>query len=78
MALESDSVFMPGQDNLDLIDEEWAQDVLSDDEIEFDPENDPGLDEHEVDGALGAAPKEDEDEKWQDLGIDGFVSGNAA
>lgn len=75
--MSSDSVYTGTSTNLDLIDEEWSQDSLSDDEIELTPDQDLPMDEHDLDGgALGVAAqrKEDEDEKWVDLGLEIFVN----
>eukprot|EP00514_Thraustochytrium_sp_LLF1b_P006775 CAMPEP_0184532964 /NCGR_PEP_ID=MMETSP0198_2-20121128/14472_1 /TAXON_ID=1112570 /ORGANISM="Thraustochytrium sp., Strain LLF1b" /LENGTH=74 /DNA_ID=CAMNT_0026925645 /DNA_START=55 /DNA_END=279 /DNA_ORIENTATION=- len=74
--MESDSVFIPGQDNLDLIDEEWAADSLSDDEIEISPENDLAMDEHDVD-PVHSEKEEEEEEKWTDIGLETFATGSS-
>lgn len=76
--MESDSTYIPKQDNLDLIDEEWTKDALSDDEIELAPDNDLTLDDQEVDPTLPttAMRKDEEEEKWTDLGLESFVNNN--
>ncbi|GBG25437.1 Epoxide hydrolase 2 [Hondaea fermentalgiana] len=77
--MESDSTYIPKQDNLDLIDEEWTMDALSDDEIELAPENDLALEDQEVDPTLPptALHKDEEEEKWVDLGLETFVGSNS-
>ncbi len=78
-AMESDSVFLPArlsrQDNLDLIDEEWARDCLSDDEVELAAENELPQDDAELEAALNPQHTVAEDDKWGDLGLDALVSG---
>lgn len=58
--------------NIDVIDDEWLLDTLSDDEIDvrkpFDSKND---EEDEED------PQVDADDVWDDLGIDAFASDEA-
>lgn len=44
----SDSVYIPQQYNLDLIDKFWTMDHLSDDDIEISPDLDVNLDENDM------------------------------
>lgn len=75
--MSSDSEVTPGQSNLDLIDEEWVCDSLSDDEVEIAPENDVAADDGDVlVNATAPLARKEEEEKWNDLGLDSFQSGN--
>ena len=63
----SDSEIIFDHDNLDVIDEQWARDYLSDDEIEVTP----GNDDQDINTTVTSNQKRDED-KWTDLGLDGI------
>ena len=72
----SDSQVLPGKNNLDLIDEEWVKDSLSDDEVEIAPGSDLPTDDGDVVGnSVNIARKEEED-KWNDLGLETFQQGH--
>ena len=68
----SDSHYAPGY-NLDLVDEAWLADALSDDEVELPPDLDITLQEDQdvLDLALQPSAKEQK-EKWTDLALDTF------
>jgi hypothetical protein len=57
---------------LDIIDDDWAADTLSDDEIELPPEVDPVPDENEIDSLELAESRKKEEERWTDLALDSF------
>lgn len=57
---------------LDIVDEAWAADILSDDEIELPPEADPIPDENDIEPADTSDFKKKEEEKWADLALDTF------
>jgi len=67
----SDSVYVPEHYNLDLVDEMWTMDCLSDDDIDISPDIDVPMDDNDMD-AQELARKEEE--KWGDLGLDLFVN----
>jgi len=71
--MESDSVIIHKEDNLGLIDEEWANDFLSDDEIEIAPENDFVPEDADLDHS-SHVPSKSQEEKWMDLGLDSFLN----
>lgn len=73
--MESDSVYTK-MHNLDLIDEEWAADSLSDDDIDISPEMDLPMDDTDLETQDPLSNKEDE--KWLDLSLDTFIGENAA
>ena len=67
----SDSHYAPGY-NLDLVDEAWLADSLSDDEVELPADIDVTLQEdQDLDLALQPSAK-DKKEKWTDLALDTF------
>jgi len=70
--MESDSVYVAKQDNIELIDEAWTADALSDDEVDLGAENDAENDPEPGAPPVGVLRKEEEDEKWNDLGLENF------
>jgi len=66
----SDSVYIPQYYNLDLIDEFWTMDHLSDDDIEISPEIDINMDDNDVESHELAKREE---ERWADLALEKFV-----
>ena len=69
MSGTSDSVYSPGY-NLDLVDEAWLADSLSDDEVELPAEIDITLtDDQDLDAQAAST---NEKEKWTDLALDTF------
>jgi len=45
----SDSVYVPEHYNLDLVDEMWTMDCLSDDDIDISPDIDVPMDDNDMD-----------------------------
>ena len=73
----SDSEVIFGHNNLDLIDEDWVRDSLSDDEIEVTPGNEVPNDDSDIGTNTISTPyHKREEEKWNDLGIDGILNNN--
>jgi len=59
---------------LDVIDEEWLADTLSDDDIEIPPEQDHAPDDHDgIDLGDKAASKTVTTEKWTELALQQFL-----
>ena len=57
---------------LDIVDEEWAADTLSDGEIELPPDIDSVPDENDIESVEMSEFKKKEEEKWNDLALDNF------